>query len=305
MLGSATLPLSGRKWSFAPGAIAENLTSFGAAFQNSSQTKLTALLDAGTAISSGTVTEPYALPPKFPTAMMYPYYGEVVSAIEAFYLTVQSPFQLLIVGDPLCQPFARAPNDFVRIETAASPPLSRPHAEPATEPADDNGEQSPARAMEITWQRIPDTPVSVATSAMELFLNGKLARRIRPTPNVRINLPPDTHGVVDIRVVLVGNHPTQPRIAVREAIVIGGESHLPQIRQLPSDNPDEMTISIECKDADRVDVMHLGRVIDSLDKASGQLTLTPEQIGRGPVHLQSIATQSGHAILGRTVELDW
>ena len=286
MLGAATLPLSGRKWSFAPGAIAENLTSFGAVFQNASQTKLTALLDAGAAISSGTVTEPYALPPKFPTAMTYPYYAEGVTAIEAIYLTVQSPFQLLVVGDPLCQPFARASNDFVRCEAIAAT---------STHPS----------SLQITWQPLPDTPVSTATTAMELYLNGKLAGRLRPTPNIQINLPPETHGVVDTRVVLIGDHPTQPRISTRAEIVVGEESQLPQLKQVAADNPDDIAISIDSENAERVDVMHLGRVVGTIQNSSGRITLTSQQIGRGPVHLQAIATQSGRAVLSRSLKIDW
>ncbi|WP_246112723.1 hypothetical protein [Allorhodopirellula solitaria] len=280
MLGAASLPLSNKKWTFASGAIAENLTSFGGMFQNNSQTKLTALLHAGAAMSSGTVTEPYSLPPKFPSAMMYPYYSEGVAAIEAFYLSVPSPYQLLIVGDPLCQPFARAPNDFVRIES--KPP-----------------------AIEITWQSLPRTPDSVPTAAIELYLNGKSAGRIRPTPKIRVNLPANAEGVVDVRVSLIGAHPTQPRIGTHRNILVGEESHLPQIEQTPSDTPGEMTVSVACDEAESIHLIHLGRVIHTFESDSGDVTLTPAQIGTGPVRLQANAQRDGSIMLGRPVEIEW
>lgn len=305
MLGSATLPFADRKWSFAPGAIAENLTSYGGVFSDASQTKLTSLLDAGAAMSSGTVTEPYALAPKFPTAMTYPYYSEGVTAIEAFYLSVQSPYQLLIVGDPLCQPYARAPNDFVRIETVASPQQPRPEDAAPGEPASGDKGSPNQTSIDISFQALPNTPASVATIAMDFYLNGKLAGRARPTPLIHINLPEGADGVVDIRVVLVGDHATHPHISTHAELVIGDPSRLPQVSRLPSENSDEMVLSVASEGADRIDITHLGRVIGTLEKASGQITLKPTQIGRGPVRLQAVSQKSGHAVAGRTVELNW
>lgn len=89
-----------------PGAIVEHLTSFGATFQAAGQTKLTAFLRAGAAGASGTVTEPYALQAKFPTPFVHVYYADGCSLAEAFHQSVTGPYQLLIVGDACCRPFA-------------------------------------------------------------------------------------------------------------------------------------------------------------------------------------------------------
>lgn len=107
MLGTASMNLKNTPWKFMPGAISENLTSLSAAFGTSSQSKITDLLHAGAALSGGAVAEPYAIPNKFPSPMLYGYYASGVSGIEAFYLSIVSPYQYLIVGDPLVQPFAR------------------------------------------------------------------------------------------------------------------------------------------------------------------------------------------------------
>jgi uncharacterized protein (TIGR03790 family) len=94
-----------------PGSIAENLTSLGGVMATSSgQTKLSELIRAGAAASSGTVTEPYALQAKFPHPQLYVHYARGASLAEAYYLSVTGPYQLLIVGDPLCQPFSNAPD---------------------------------------------------------------------------------------------------------------------------------------------------------------------------------------------------
>lgn len=89
-----------------PGAIAEHLTSFGARFDGSGQTKISEYLRAGAAGSSGAVAEPYALWQKFPLATLHVHYREGCSLAESFYQTVAGPYQLLVVGDPLARPYA-------------------------------------------------------------------------------------------------------------------------------------------------------------------------------------------------------
>jgi len=94
-----------------PGAICENLTSFGGIFTPSvGQTPLSDFLRAGAAGSAGTVTEPFSLQAKFPHPAMQVHYVRGASLVEAFYQSVQAPYQLLVVGDPLCQPWATIPS---------------------------------------------------------------------------------------------------------------------------------------------------------------------------------------------------
>jgi len=93
-----------------PGAICENLTSFGGVFTASAgQTPLSEFLRAGAAGSSGTVIEPFSIQAKFPHAGLHVHYVRGASLAEAFYQSVRSPYQLVVVGDPLCQPWAVIP----------------------------------------------------------------------------------------------------------------------------------------------------------------------------------------------------
>ena len=89
-----------------PGAIADSLTSYGGDFDKRSQTKLTEFLRQGAAGSSGAVTEPFNFPEKFPLPMMHYYYAMGCSLAEAWYQAVASPYQAILVGDPLTRPFA-------------------------------------------------------------------------------------------------------------------------------------------------------------------------------------------------------
>ncbi|AKJ64318.1 TIGR03790 family protein [Kiritimatiella glycovorans] len=106
----------GRVESFAPGAVAEHLTSWAAVFERP-QTKLTAWLNNGVTASAGTVTEPYNVWTKFPHARLFVMYAGGCTAMEALYQSIACPFQSLILGEPFARPW-RLP---VRVGVAGLP----------------------------------------------------------------------------------------------------------------------------------------------------------------------------------------
>jgi len=100
-----SLPVS----TFEPGAIADNLTSFGGKiFENPDQTTLLEFIDAGASGSYGTVTEPLASQAKFPDPMVYFYQARGFTLAECYYQSVRQPFQGLFVGEPLASPWSRS-----------------------------------------------------------------------------------------------------------------------------------------------------------------------------------------------------
>ena len=108
MAGSDNFDWKSSESSILPGAICEHLTSFGGIMREAGgQTPLSEFLRYGAAGASGTVVEPYALQQKFPTPFIHVHYARGCSLAEAFYQSVFGPFQLLIVGDALCQPWAK------------------------------------------------------------------------------------------------------------------------------------------------------------------------------------------------------
>jgi uncharacterized protein (TIGR03790 family) len=110
LLGSQTGLSSLRVGSgaFVPGALADNLNSFGGLlFSANSQTTLLAFTEAGAAGSYGTVAEPSADPEKFPSPQNYFYQGRGFSLAECYYQSLAVPYLGLVVGEPLSAPFAR------------------------------------------------------------------------------------------------------------------------------------------------------------------------------------------------------
>lgn len=283
MLGTAKFDVNGRRWSLVPGSIAENLTSTGAVFASRSQTKLTELLHAGACMSSGAVTEPFSIPMKFPSPMIHPYYYEGTSAIEAFYLTVSSPYQLLIVGDPLTQPFARVPADEVTITLDA-------------EPTEDN-----KRVIRVTRSDPAEASTDRHTPArvMELYLQDRLVQRIRPVGEIKLQIPANTFGPVRCRAVLIGSHPTEPRIGYAGEFVFGPVDKLPIIRKLEAmSNEESLTLDVRCVGAERIELQHLGRTVATIEGDQGSTKLTLDQTGQGPLRLQAIGYKGERTLIG-------
>ncbi|WP_309025639.1 hypothetical protein [Pelagicoccus sp. SDUM812002] len=110
MMGSASFDWIGAENQLLPGALCENLTSFGARFAGShGQSLISQFVRAGAAGASGAVSEPYALQFKFPTPYLFVNYASGLSLGEAYYRSILSPYNLLLLGDPLCQPYAEVP----------------------------------------------------------------------------------------------------------------------------------------------------------------------------------------------------
>lgn len=93
---------------FVPGAMADNLTSFGGQlFEDTGQTSLLKFLLAGASGSYGTVTEPCNYPQKFPDSQAYFYQSRGFSIGECYYQSLTNPYQGIVVGEPLAAPFAQ------------------------------------------------------------------------------------------------------------------------------------------------------------------------------------------------------
>ncbi len=107
MTGNRTVPPD--LASYEPGAYADHLTSFAAAFEVSAQTKVSEWLRHGVTGTSGTVTEPYSIWHKFPNAYIFKHQLNGCTMIEAMYQATRSPLQLLPMGDPLAKPWAPRP----------------------------------------------------------------------------------------------------------------------------------------------------------------------------------------------------
>ena len=94
---------------YLPGSWADNLTSFGCYFPDTSQTKATAFIAAGAAGTTGAVIEPYNITQRFTNSSIDTFIADGATLGEAFAKSVATPDIQLPLGDMLAQPMADVP----------------------------------------------------------------------------------------------------------------------------------------------------------------------------------------------------
>lgn len=110
MTGWASPDIDGADMTLLPGAICDHATSAAAWFDIADQTKVSRWIAKGASGSYGTVDEPCAFRGKFPQANLYYFYLQGANLAESILRSVEyTPFQGLLYGDPLTQPFAYLP----------------------------------------------------------------------------------------------------------------------------------------------------------------------------------------------------
>jgi len=172
---------------FLPGAIADNLTSTGGFFSGKRQTKCTEFLRFGAAGACGTVVEPFSIGAKFPFPLIHAHYAKGCSLAEAFYQSVHGPYQLILVGDALCQPFATPPKVSITSPTA----------------------------MEVVKDKfaleVDAAQSDVAIAGYEIFLDGVMVLRTGSIKNLDIDSSDMGDGFHELRVVAVGQDGIETR----------------------------------------------------------------------------------------------
>lgn len=267
--GTRGFDWTGSQSAFLPGAIAESLTSYAAHFGYVAQTKLSVFLRHGAAGSSGAVREPYALVEKFPLPHMHVHYAAGVSLAEAFFLSVLSPYQLLIVGDPLARPFAHFaeislpgwPADAVRGELRVQ---TRVRAAPGR----------PIERLEL-W--VNGVPLAIGAVGEVLSLDTRTL----------------ADGAHEVRVVAVEAGPIEARSDARRALWVDNAGRRVTVSAPPTTATwgRKLTLTGEAADAHSVRIEHLGRVVGEVGGRDGRwhAELATTQLGLGEVSLRAVA----------------
>lgn len=267
--GTKDFDWAGSKSAFLPGAIAESLTSYGGHFGHFPQTKLSEFLRHGAAGSSGAVREPYALVEKFPLPQMHVHYAEGVSLAEAFFLSVLSPYQLLVVGEPLARPFAHFaqivlpgwPDDAVRGALRLQPQVRA-------------AQGRPIERLEL-W--VDGLPVASAAVGEVLSLDTrKLA-----------------DGAHEVRVVAVEAGAIETRSYVRRDLWVDNAGRRITVVDPPGAAAwgDALRLKGEAPGARSVRIEQMGRVVGEAAIGDGrwQAELATAQLGLGAVSLRAVA----------------
>lgn len=266
-LGFAELNWGAAKNVILQGAICENFTSFGGVLaENGRHTPLTDLLRHGAAGSSGTIVEPYAKTTKFPNPFVQVHYARGCSLAEAFYQSVHGPYQLLIVGDPLCQPWAKSPQ--VQIEGLRPGQLVR-------------------GVLPIKARVVGAVPAKFC----DVFLDGRRVTRIPPNTAYPLNTATIPDGYHELRVVAVANDRIEAQ--GRQIVEFSSQNHDREIsytikpqRQVPWNQP--LQIDAESPGALGIAVYANRQLIARVSGAKNRIIIKPLTLGLGRSRLKIV-----------------
>ncbi len=268
--GSPHVPLRTSGCVLTPGALVDNLTSQGGVMARPAgpnpQTRISEYLRLGAAGASGTVVEPYAIAEKFPSPALHVHYARGSSMAEAFYQSIQGPYQLLVLGDPLCQPWAAIPK--VTIPGVAD-----------------------GAVLTGTVELKPTVtlPAGRGVSRLILYVNGKQREQQDGGESFSLDTATLPDGRHELRVVAIDDTPleTQGRW-IGEVIVKNGRDALSlTTTEGPRTSAAQIPLTVTSTvDAEAV-VFHNGRELGRVKGRSGKLTVAAERLGKGPVELQA------------------
>ncbi len=257
-----------------PGAIAESLTSYGGDFERRKQTKLSEFLRHGAAGSSGAVAEPYAIQAKFPVSYMHVHYAEGSSMAEAFYQSIEAPYQLIIVGDPLARPFAT----FAQV-SLASPDIDRLW-----------------KGTVLLKPRVVP-PAGHEIQRLELWVDGKLVDAIAPSDAFLWNTRTVDDGYHDLRIVAVDADRIETRSYAKIGINLANTRYWVTAHTNKSSVAYDQDIDLEgaAPNATEVLVFQGERQLGSahIDGEQWKLSLPASAAGPGPVELVARARFPG------------
>lgn len=286
MAGTASFDWAGSGSTVLPGAICEHLTSFGGVMrENAGQTPLSDFISAGASGASGTVVEPFAIQAKFPTPFMHVHYARGCTLAEAFYQSVSGPYQLLIVGDPLCAPWADPP----AVRVAGVQPRQTVRGEIELRPT-------------VTGSRARDIAV------YELYIDG--IRRSEHMPGDPITLDTTTlsDGWHELRVVAV----TSDAIATPGGAIVpiyvnnGGRRVVLTVRGRPKvDQQGTLLVQARAEGAASIRIEHHGVRLAAIGGERGEVTIRAADLGPGVSMLRAVAVWPGddRAVSSEPIEI--
>ena len=262
-----------------PGALIENLTSFGGRFDKGhGQPLLTQFLRLGAAGSTGTIAEPMAVPNKFPHAFSQVHYARGCTLAESLYQSVHAPYQLLMVGDPLCAPWANIP---------------------VIEVPDIKPDQLIVRG-KIGFQPVA-TVAKAKVDSFELFIDGARVSRCVPGEKLTIDTTQFADGWHEIRVVgtLRGAIETSGRYIQYLRFSNTARELTFSIKPTEVKANQVLQIQAECAEANGLVLQCNGRTITQQTGTKLNLTMAPDKmlegagLGTGPTTWRVIALGNG------------
>jgi hypothetical protein len=267
--GTTKLHLRNSRSTLLPGAIVDNLTSAAGQFNvapdaPNPQTPVSEFVRSGAGGASGTIVEPYAIAAKFPSPHIHVHYARGCSLAEAYYQSVASPYQLIIVGDPLCQPWAVAPK--VSVEGAA-------------EGAQLKGD--------VTLKPAAKYPDGRSASRFELYVNGIRRQSIKLGETFLLHTSGMSDGFHELRVIAIDNTPIAVQGSWIATVQVKNGREAIQLSIEPGAVKLGDTIAVQVTTTRNEDavIFQNGRRLGAVSGGNGKLSIDTKMLGAGRVQL--------------------
>ncbi len=283
MLGTANYVWADSGSKIMSGAICESLTSYGGLLlPDIGQTKLTEFIRHGAAGSSGTVIEPFAIAAKFPHPRMHVHYVKGCSLAESFYQSVQGPFQLLIIGDALCKPWAVSPKLKISGDVTKNEPLSG--------------------VVEINLDEEED---SVPIATVDMYIDGVFEKRLTQK-GVRLDTSLHADGYHEIRFVATEPGPIETSGFTIVPLMINNRGRSVSLKtdSKQYDIGSMIRFQVAAKDATELQIRFHWQIIDKREGDQAVFEIPASRFGRGPVVVNAIAEIDGELIQSEPLNLD-
>ncbi|MEX2092399.1 MAG: hypothetical protein WD971_06960, partial [Pirellulales bacterium] len=194
------------------------------------------------------------------------HYARGCSLAESFYQSVAGPYMLLVVGDPLCQPFAVAPQVAVEGIKAGQ-------------------EVKGTLTIKATATTVPLQRVGT----FELFVDGRLLARFAPGRAPQLDTTKLSDGYHELRVVAVNADAIETRGRLILPIVVN--NHGQKLEFTVSSQfvaaTDQVRITARQAGATSIVVRQNRREVARFQGAAGEIAVLAATFGRGPVTLQA------------------
>lgn len=250
-----------------PGAICDNFTSFGGVLSDGAgQTPLSEFLRFGAAGASGTVTEPYAIADKFPSPMLQVHYARGCTLAESFYQSIYCPYQLLVVGDPLCRPWADIPRVYVS-----------------------GAESGTVVQGSLTLRSTARTSETDVMDHFELFVDNVRVAECKAGGLLEFDTAKFPDGYHLLRVVAVGLPPieTQGRLLLPLRFSNHGRKIEASLATKPPFRADQpLAITVQSPGAAAIVAVYGSHVVGHINGDVGQIDIPANTFGAGPVQLR-------------------
>ncbi|MDZ4784186.1 MAG: hypothetical protein SGJ19_28395 [Planctomycetia bacterium] len=253
-----------------PGAFCDNLTDLGADFSTGTgQTPLTDFIRYGAAGASGVVAAPYDVLAEFPSPLMQAHYAKGCTLAEAYYQSVGCPYQSLLVGDPLCRPWAKIPT--LTLEGA-------PTAAEVTGP------------IELV-PKLSGSATNGGADRFQFFLDGHRVGYAREGDSFAMDTAALADGYHELRVVAIENSAVETQGRAILPIMTANHGRKIELKVTPSDRArwgERLTITANCPGASSIRIQRNGALLKEVSGESGVLEMDPRALGYGPVTLDAV-----------------